>query len=382
MKILINTIELDKFELFNYKAMFNIDWKFDGNLGQNGMQAIITNWINDLKDMPGYKERIAINKLKNTMIGKAANKLPMNNNTIETFDKFLNWFDIAFDTAQVRPNLYLKMKNWTIDNNTSINRFVPDFLDAYQLLEDSAKYCDETIVASTTLSEIECVKIIINALPQKLQKNWDILFYTDANSPVTYEQLKKKLARLQSLESAQALRKQLNGTKTDPTKIGTPTPQFQSTINNIKQGYNRQRQQQQQQQQPQGWQPRGRNNPRNRSTTPRTYKTPTYFPGECRKCHIWGHISRLCGIMKKFYPNLISEFAAKKPKQNVVNNMQQDRIEKNTLKNENMKMQQKLDSLNKRINNINNIVTKLNNDNNNKNENIMDNNNNNNQRFK
>ena len=317
----------------------------------------VHNWFVKGSKTVGWNIELAITKILNKMIGKAEQFAQTREATnLKSEAEFFSWFDITFNVAALRRELYLQCKSWKLPDGITIEQIIPTYTMQYSLLEQTTQYINPTIKKNTTLTTQQKIEAIEFALRPSWKLKYDSYTLINKSTPTTMDQLKTRLSDVAL--AIQLMNK--NNTNLSPsnnnisntsTNINTNIPNINYLQNNYPNYGNPKRNPQYRRGRGRG-RGRGRNNYRNsggRKYYPPQYNTNGFRP--CKYCKKYGHKPALCGVLKKYYSQLIDVYDTTYRKNNNISSVSQNNNNSiNSIQNVNTKSTSKENS-----NHINNI---------------------------
>ena len=134
----------------------------------------VHNWFVKGSKTVGWNVELAITKIMNKMTGKAEQFAQTHQAThLKSEADFFKWFDITFNVAVLRRELYLQCKSWKLPEGITIEQIIPTYTMQYSLLEQTTQYINPTIKKNTTLTTQQKIEAIEFALKPDWKAKYD-----------------------------------------------------------------------------------------------------------------------------------------------------------------------------------------------------------------
>ena len=151
-------------EIYEFTHQFN---------GSSGIMALtfrenVKNYVKFVKDnlkANNYLESRVITRIVKGLIGDAKVKYSQRQgDRFNSLDAFYKWFDTEFQLSDLRSELYIKLKNWQIDPNTSKLNIVQEYQRTLNLFNLTETITAQTILDLTQLTTPVSINAIIKGL--------------------------------------------------------------------------------------------------------------------------------------------------------------------------------------------------------------------------
>ena len=274
----------------------------------------VQNWFNKGKQTMGWEIGLAITKVLGKMTG-TAEKFAQTSEAInlKSEKEFFKWFDITFNVAALRNQLYLQCKAFKITENITLEQIVPIFKMKYNLLQQTSQFVNPIIKKNTTLTIQQQIEAIEFSLKPEWKQAYNMHTMISATTPTTIDELQERLKKI-ALANRLSNKNNTNKTPSLPNNTNNNTSNTDiDSVNNIQNtsNYNPFRNTPNRGRGNRGRNGRGRGgySSNNRDNIQlRQFFPPSYhynWGRKCPKCNLYGHIPRYCRKLHKYYPQLL-----------------------------------------------------------------------------
>ena len=321
--------------VLSQKLITSLDWstKFSGD-GMSAEDILnyrkkVQNWFKLGKETMGWSIELGIRKILAKMTG-TAEKFAQTTEAMElkSEEQFFSWFDITFNVAALRKQLYLECKSFKLPDNITVEQVVPQFNMKYSLLAQTTQFINPIIKKNTTLTVQQQIEAIEFALKPTWKQTYDTYTIMSASTPTTMKELQNRLKMIAL--AIQLTNKNNTNITPNPTTINSNIntndnnsnsintmqsngkfDQFNNNNNNNYYQYRGRNRRGRGGYRGRNGRGRGRYRQNNNNTSNSKYYPPSYHHNwgrMCPKCKKYGHLPTACHKIHKFYADLVPIF--------------------------------------------------------------------------
>ena len=151
-----------------------LNFKFNNKASNKVIEALrfrnnVKNWERIGRSVLGWEDEVALLSVKMAFVDvQDFNDFEIK--SAATMEEFYAWFDIKYNVASARQDLFYLITNWICPFDISLSGVIPKYLEDLDLFEGTSDTCGQEILALTPFTPVMAVNSVRNSLP----KPWKI----------------------------------------------------------------------------------------------------------------------------------------------------------------------------------------------------------------
>ena len=155
-----------------------LNFKFNNKAPNKVIEALkfrnnVKNWERIGSSILGWSDDVALLSVKMAFVD-VSDFSDFEIKSASTMKEFYEWFDIKYNVASARQDLYRLITNWTCTFDVSLSGVIPKYLEDLDLFEGTVDTCSSEMLALTPFTPIRAVNAVRDSLP----KQWKDKFST------------------------------------------------------------------------------------------------------------------------------------------------------------------------------------------------------------
>ena len=148
-----------------------LNFKFDNKASNKVIEALkfrnnVKNWERIGSSILGWSDDVALLSVKMAFVDMSDfNDFEIK--SASTMKEFYEWFDIKYNVASARQDLYRLVTSWTCPFDISLSGVIPKYLEDLDLFEGTADTCSAEMLALTPFTPIRAVNAVRDSLPKQ-----------------------------------------------------------------------------------------------------------------------------------------------------------------------------------------------------------------------